>query len=111
MDELDELIEGLNVRGVREHELKEKLVHARERIVRSLRKAPMVVGKLVLDDDELAKIEKKETKKVNKIFFTCGQICMRLTDKEWPFYTPIQKTFSPKNFSRAVFPSKFFRLN
>ena len=80
VDELDELIEGLNVRGVREHELKEKLVHARERIVRSLRKAPMVVGKLVLDDDELAKIEKKETKKVNKNFFTCGQICMRLTD-------------------------------
>ena len=67
MDELDELIDGLNVRGVREHELKEKLVHARERIVRSLKKAPTVVGKLVLDDEELAKIEKKETtKKVSK---------------------------------------------
>ncbi len=64
VDELDELIESLNVRGIREHELKEKLVHERDRIVKSLKKAPAVVGKISQDDEDLAKIEKKESKKV-----------------------------------------------
>ena len=36
-EELDELIETLNVRGIREHELREKLVHDREKIVRVLK--------------------------------------------------------------------------
>jgi hypothetical protein len=64
VDELDELIDNLNVRGVREHELKEKLIHERDRIVKSLKKASGVVGKLAVDDEDLAKVEKKETKKV-----------------------------------------------
>ena len=67
VDELDELIESLNVRGIREHELKEKLVHERDRIVKSLKKAPAVVGKLAQDDEDLAKIEKKEGRKVLKL--------------------------------------------
>jgi hypothetical protein len=68
VDELDELIDNLNVRGVREHELKEKLIHERDRIVKSLKKASGVVGKLAVDDEDLAKVEKKETKKVRKTF-------------------------------------------
>ncbi len=69
VDELDELIDNLNVRGVREHELKEKLIHERDRIVKSLKKASGVVGKLAVDDEDLAKVEKKETKKVRKTFY------------------------------------------
>jgi hypothetical protein len=64
VDELDDLINGLNVRGVREHDLRDKLVHERDRIVRNLKKAASVVSKLADDDDELAKVEKKDFKKV-----------------------------------------------
>ena len=63
-EEVDELIESLNIRGIREHELREKLVHDRERIVKVLKKASAITPKLSVDDEDLAKVEKKEFKKV-----------------------------------------------
>ena len=65
---MDELIESLNVRGIREHELREKLIHERERIVKSFKKLSVFASKLSFDDEDLAKVEKKEIKKVMQYF-------------------------------------------
>ena len=91
-EELDELIETLNVRGIREHELREKLVHDREKIVRVLKKASGIAPKLSVDDEDLAKVEKMETKKVG---WTCSCNCLELREAcHFVFYWSRNHPFS-----------------
>jgi len=66
VEELDTLIESLNVRGIRERELKEKLNLERERILKSLKKSTPIIAKLSREDAE-AKNNKFEEKNINEV--------------------------------------------
>jgi len=56
MEEIDELVEGLNPRGIREGELKDKLLVERERIDQRVKKCK--VDQLVVSEEEVEKLEK-----------------------------------------------------
>merc|ERR1712106_1006757 len=56
MEEIDDLVEGLNPRGIREGELKDKLLLERERIDQRVKKCK--VDQLVVSEEEVDKLEK-----------------------------------------------------
>lgn len=62
MEEVDELVEGLNTRGIREGELKEKLLAERERIENRVKK--IKVDQLVVGEEEVEELEKGQLQKV-----------------------------------------------
>ncbi len=66
VEELDLLIESLNVRGVRERKLKEKLNSERDRIVKSLKRSTPIIAKLSREDPEGKKL-KTEGQNINEI--------------------------------------------
>merc|ERR1719318_1737427 len=62
MEEVDELVEGLNTRGIREGELKEKLLAERERIENRVKK--IKVDQLVVDEEEVEELRKGQLQQV-----------------------------------------------
>jgi hypothetical protein len=66
VEELDLLTESLNVRGIRERDLKEKLEGERERIVKGLKKSSQMIAKLSRHESE-AKKHKSDQQNINEI--------------------------------------------
>eukprot|EP00091_Calanus_sinicus_P025657 TRINITY_DN9910_c0_g1_i1.p1 TRINITY_DN9910_c0_g1~~TRINITY_DN9910_c0_g1_i1.p1 ORF type:complete len:276 (-),score=117.79 TRINITY_DN9910_c0_g1_i1:38-865(-) len=62
MEEVDQLVEGLNSRGIREGELKEKLLAERERIENRVKK--IKVDQLVVDEKEVEELRKGQLQQV-----------------------------------------------
>merc|ERR1711915_288061 len=62
VEEIDDLLEGLNPRGVREGDLKDKLSSERERIINRVKKVK--VDQLVVSEDDIERLEKEQLQKV-----------------------------------------------
>jgi len=62
VEEIDGLLEGLNPRGVREGDLKDKLSAERERIISRVKKVK--VDQLVVSEDDVERLEKEQLQKV-----------------------------------------------
>merc|ERR1711915_794391 len=62
IEEIDDLLDGLNPRGVREGDLKDKLSAERERIINRVKKVK--VDQLVVSEDDIERLEKEQLQKV-----------------------------------------------